>query len=178
MARLQLAAALCAALAAAPAAGQGLQSDMPLYIVGEAALAKFPNAYCLDGTRPGYWWRPARNGAMNKWRIHLRGGGWCTTVSDCAARANSELGSTSATYTPAFFNGSRNADWGLLSVRAALRASAAGTWSARLASRPDAARPGRLTFKPCSRPRRRLPRAECDHQPGRRLERGVHGVLR
>lgn len=108
---------LCALLLLTGTAAQpGLQLDMPLYIVGNETLAKVPGAYCLDGTRPGFWWRKARTpAAANKWRIHIRGGGWCTSLKDCASRAGTETGSTKPSVTPPFFNGTRNADWGLLS---------------------------------------------------------------
>jgi hypothetical protein len=94
----------------------GLQYDMPLYIISNETVAKVPRAFCLDGTRPGFWWRKAKTpDAINKWRIHIRGGGWCTSLADCAARANTETGSTKPSVTPPFFNGTRNADWGLMS---------------------------------------------------------------
>ena len=43
-------------------------------------------AKCLDGSRPVYWHRKARTGGTgeNRWLIHLKGGGWCTTDEECA----------------------------------------------------------------------------------------------
>eukprot|EP01105_Mastigella_eilhardi_P014409 TRINITY_DN3284_c0_g1_i3.p1 TRINITY_DN3284_c0_g1~~TRINITY_DN3284_c0_g1_i3.p1 ORF type:complete len:378 (+),score=74.80 TRINITY_DN3284_c0_g1_i3:95-1135(+) len=55
-------------------------------------IADHTGGYCLDGSVPGYYFRQGTE--SNKWRIHLRGGGWCWTVDDCASRAKSDLGSS------------------------------------------------------------------------------------
>ena len=91
-----------------------LQLDAPLYIVNSSAvLDRFPNARCLDGSRPAFYWRKAASDASaNKWRIHSRGGGWCQSIAACAARAMTNAGSSS--YSTPFFNGSRDSDWGIM----------------------------------------------------------------
>ena len=67
------------------------------------------------GRDEGHNWRRAAAGSERRWRIHLRGGGWAATAAQAAARRNSEMGSTSLAYHTPFFNGTRDADWGLLS---------------------------------------------------------------
>ena len=101
------------ALFALPARAQ-LQPDAPLHVVSDpGVLARFPLAFCLDGTRPAFYWRKATSpDAANKWRIHMRGGGWCQSVESCAARALTNLGSSA--YSTPFFNRSRDSDDGLL----------------------------------------------------------------
>jgi len=93
----------------------GLQTDMPLHVISAATAAAHPRASCLDGTLPGFYWRRAAPGSETRWRIHLRGGGWATSTSEAASRRNSEAGSTSFKYHTPFFNGTRDADWGLMS---------------------------------------------------------------
>ncbi|CAI5975376.1 unnamed protein product [Closterium sp. NIES-65] len=52
------------------------------------------NAKCLDGSPPGYYFRPGfRNGASS-WHIHLPPGGWCSSLSACANRSTTFLGSS------------------------------------------------------------------------------------
>jgi hypothetical protein len=45
-------------------------------------------ARCLDGSPQRYWLQKSATGS-SKWAIHLMGGGWCESISDCAARAYS-----------------------------------------------------------------------------------------
>lgn len=43
-----------------------------------------------SGSTPGVYVRTGA--ASNKWKIHIQGGGWCTSIADCANRAKSLLG--------------------------------------------------------------------------------------
>ena len=43
--------------------------------------------------------------ASSKWRIHLMGGGWCGTASDCYNRSFTRLGSTKSYPKSAAFGG-------------------------------------------------------------------------
>ncbi|KAH3766799.1 Elongator complex protein 3 [Pelomyxa schiedti] len=62
-----------------------------LHVVSADVADKY-GGYCLDGSPPGYY---LRTGAQkDKWRIHIRGGGWCWTASQCLSRAQSDLGSS------------------------------------------------------------------------------------
>lgn len=72
----------------AGAAGQG--QNLTLRILSAATAARY-GAACLDGTPPGYYYRL---GDPSRWKIHLRGGGWCFSAADCANRAKSDLGSS------------------------------------------------------------------------------------
>lgn len=99
-------AAVCATIAAAAAAAATSTPSASIHVGGAAgyALRLLPpgvaaekGALCLDGSPPGYWFRPALSGNNDnakRWRIHLRGGGWCFDVESCASRANSSLGSS------------------------------------------------------------------------------------
>ena len=57
------------------------------------ALADQYGAKNLDGTTPGFYWRPGSGAGATKWRIHFRGGGWCFSLVDCAGRAKTDTGS-------------------------------------------------------------------------------------
>ncbi|GJP37948.1 hypothetical protein CLOM_g22394 [Closterium sp. NIES-68] len=63
-----------------------------------ATLVLLPNntlgAKCLDGSPPGYYFRPGTGAGRLSWHIFLPGGAWCVTPADCAARAKTRLGST------------------------------------------------------------------------------------
>ena len=50
---------------------------------------------CLDGTPSGFWIRNGSGADARNYIIHLQGGGWCTSLSDCLARSKSTLGSSS-----------------------------------------------------------------------------------
>jgi hypothetical protein len=43
---------------------------------------------CLDGSTPVYWMREGTGDSSDKWLIHLKGGGWCTTDEECAGWVN------------------------------------------------------------------------------------------
>ena len=51
-------------------------------------------AVCLDGTPPGYYFRPSQGCGATKWVIHLEGGGWCFDESSCYDRSMTDLGSS------------------------------------------------------------------------------------
>ncbi|CAI5527251.1 unnamed protein product [Closterium sp. Naga37s-1] len=51
-------------------------------------------AKCLDGSPPGYYFRPGAATGRLRWHIYLPGGAWCVTPADCAARAGTRLGSS------------------------------------------------------------------------------------
>jgi hypothetical protein len=68
--------------------------------VAELALlteAANGGAVFLDGSPAARY--IVKGGEANKWLIYQQGGGWCTGFADCAARANTTLGS-SKTYPP------------------------------------------------------------------------------
>ena len=66
-------------------------SSWTLELLHTAAASK--GAVCLDGTAPGYY---IERGLPDRWMVHLQGGGWCTSLEDCAERANSALGSSTS----------------------------------------------------------------------------------
>ena len=61
-----------------------------LHLLTGAAITK--GAVCLDGSAPGYYMSVGTVPA--KLMLHLQGGGWCTSPSNCAARAKTALGSS------------------------------------------------------------------------------------
>eukprot|EP00040_Diaphanoeca_grandis_P005613 m.33699 g.33699 ORF g.33699 m.33699 type:complete len:393 (+) comp16857_c2_seq1:74-1252(+) len=64
--------------------------------------AKNNGAVCLDGSPGGGY---IRKGDPKRWIIFNQGGGWCSSDSNCAQRANSTLGSSihwPATYTDTY----------------------------------------------------------------------------
>ena len=50
-------------------------------------------AMALDGSPPVYF--ISESGNSSKWHIYFQGGGWCRSLSDCAARSKTRLGSSS-----------------------------------------------------------------------------------
>lgn len=83
-------------------------------------LGAYPEARCLDGSAGRYYLRPGQQVTASPRRervkdltfvggrssgkiyIHQQGGGFCTSLEDCAARAKTALGSTSATVPDAW----------------------------------------------------------------------------
>lgn len=63
-----------------------------LYLLKEAAQQT--GAVCLDGSPAGVY---IVRGSVSKWVVYQQGGGWCSSDENCAARANTTLGS-STTY--------------------------------------------------------------------------------
>jgi hypothetical protein len=58
-----------------------------------------PLAVCLDGSNAGYYLGPpASKGGVGSFLIHVQGGGWCTSLDDCANRAGTHYG-TSTVWT-------------------------------------------------------------------------------
>ena len=51
--------------------------------------AKYPMARCLDGSMGAFWLNQGWGSGSDKWIVHLEGGGWCTTLSECYGRAQS-----------------------------------------------------------------------------------------
>ena len=49
---------------------------------------------CLDGSPPGYYLRPGSGKGSDKWILHLLGGGWCNSTSECYNRSYTDLGSS------------------------------------------------------------------------------------
>mmetsp|Transcript_8619 Transcript_8619/g.26759 ORF Transcript_8619/g.26759 Transcript_8619/m.26759 type:complete len:449 (-) Transcript_8619:23-1369(-) len=52
-------------------------------------------AVCLDGSSPGFYFRPASDPENAKrWLIYIKGGGWCYEPQDCLQRSGTILGSS------------------------------------------------------------------------------------
>ena len=66
-------------------------------------------AVCLDGTAPGYYFRPGQlhltssadmfvatgtGSGVNSWIVHMEGGGVCSTEQECLDRSKTDLGSS------------------------------------------------------------------------------------
>ncbi|KAL3623082.1 hypothetical protein CASFOL_031898 [Castilleja foliolosa] len=56
--------------------------------------AKENSAFCLDGSVPGYHIRRGFGSGSDSWLLHVEGGGWCNSISSCAARKMTKLGSS------------------------------------------------------------------------------------
>jgi len=68
-------------------------------------------AVCLDGSAPGYYFRPGKESGANKWILHFEGGGWCYLgVEDCYNRSHSHLGSSSTWSSTQAFYGALSPD--------------------------------------------------------------------
>ena len=67
--------------------------DAALVLHSNSTTARF-NARCLDGSPGGFYYRPAMQPDVTRWRLHIQGGGWALTAAAAAARANSTLGSS------------------------------------------------------------------------------------
>ena len=73
--------------------------DAKLYLHDDATATKY-NAYCLDGTKGGFYYRPASSPASRtKWKFHFMGGGWATTSESLLSRSRGYTGSSSQ-WTP------------------------------------------------------------------------------
>ena len=88
---LRLAAAAAAAAALAPRPAASAPFDL---VLAPPDIVARRGAACLDGTAPGVYLM--RGADANKWRVHFHGGGFCSSVSDCKARAGGQYGSSSA----------------------------------------------------------------------------------
>ncbi len=69
------------------------------------------NAVCLDGSRGGFYYRA---GSPDVWILEMEGGGWCTSLGNCAARAGTDIG-TSKHWPPAGCPGMDGGSNGMLS---------------------------------------------------------------
>ena len=49
---------------------------------------------CLDGSAAGFYIREGSGSGVNKWILHLGGGGWCLNETDCYHRSMTWLGSS------------------------------------------------------------------------------------
>nr|XP_009771153.1 PREDICTED: uncharacterized protein LOC104221731 [Nicotiana sylvestris] len=51
-------------------------------------------AVCLDGSPPAYLIDRGSGYGVNNWLIHIEGGGWCSTISECIKRTGTRYGSS------------------------------------------------------------------------------------
>jgi hypothetical protein len=77
-------------IAAALAVSRG--AEVPIDTGLAVPLQAYPLAKCLDGTAGRYY--IARGAEATKFTIFHQGGGYCTSIADCAHRATTYLGST------------------------------------------------------------------------------------
>ena len=85
----------CAAYALALAAAVAAVApwDAELHLLPPSRVAEF-NARCLDGSPPGYYIRRSASASSTQWKLHIQGGGWCTSAADCLSRSQGILGSS------------------------------------------------------------------------------------
>lgn len=62
-------------------------------------------AVCLDGSPGAYYVKWGSGADVNKWIVHINGGGWCTDPKDCFGRSLTSLGSSSSYAPTADFGG-------------------------------------------------------------------------
>ena len=55
---------------------------------------KYPDALCIDGSRPAYYLRKGFGDGENKWFVHFEGGGWCYDYAQCVQRKKTPVGSS------------------------------------------------------------------------------------
>uniref|UniRef100_A0A3Q7HQT6 Pectin acetylesterase n=1 Tax=Solanum lycopersicum TaxID=4081 RepID=A0A3Q7HQT6_SOLLC len=60
---------------------------------------------CLDGSPPAYHLHRGHGTGLGSWIIHLDGGGWCDSITDCLNRSTTYLGSTKYMRKKGFFDG-------------------------------------------------------------------------
>lgn len=57
--------------------------------------AVYPNAICMDGSRPAFYLRKGRGDGIKKWNVFFEGGGWCYDLDECIRhRRFSDVGSS------------------------------------------------------------------------------------
>lgn len=79
---------------AALAAAQHGPWDARLYLHSNATAERL-NAYCLDGSNGGFYYRPASTpAARTKWKLHFMGGGWATAPEWLLTRSRGATGSS------------------------------------------------------------------------------------
>lgn len=67
-------------------------NDADLHLLSDD-VSNRNQAYCLDGSKGGYYIRLGKQ--TNKWKIHIQGGGWCNTIESCYTKSNGNpLGSS------------------------------------------------------------------------------------
>lgn len=116
---MRLTTAACLAAAVAAQAGPW---DAELVLLSDATIKQF-NARCLDGSAPGFYYRA---GDPNRWKWHIQGGGWCTSASDCLARAKTARGSS--TTWPQWLSETPDGFYGLMDANATT-VNPFGDWS-------------------------------------------------
>lgn len=67
------------------------RSSFSLHILKER---QDEGAVCLDGSPPGYMYRPGHGSGKTKWILYFQSGGWCSTPQTCLLRSQSRLGSS------------------------------------------------------------------------------------
>ncbi|GJP32243.1 hypothetical protein CLOM_g16837 [Closterium sp. NIES-68] len=81
-------------------------------------LTLLPNnrygAKCLDGSPPGYFFRPGFGSGSSSWHVHLQYGGWCYTLEKCKERSLTWLGSSNADLQNQ--NPWKFANWGYMGI--------------------------------------------------------------
>ena len=71
----------------------------------------YTEAVCLDGSRPGYYFRDGTGRDSRNFKLHLMGGNWCSDADSCLQRSRSFLGSS--TSWPAEPPNGTNGTWDL-----------------------------------------------------------------
>ncbi|KAM0026850.1 putative pectinacetylesterase/NOTUM [Helianthus debilis subsp. tardiflorus] len=66
----------------------------------QSAVAK--GAVCLDGSPPAYQFDKGFGEGVDKWLIHIQGGGWCESKKSCLLRVNKTNGVGSSTLMQKF----------------------------------------------------------------------------
>ncbi|GJP49095.1 hypothetical protein CLOM_g8355 [Closterium sp. NIES-68] len=82
---------LLSLLAGQPPPPTPAQTERPRLILLPANAL---GATCLDGSPPGYYFRPGTGAGKRMWHIYLPGGAWCGSAADCVARSKTWLGSS------------------------------------------------------------------------------------
>ncbi|XP_059306342.1 pectin acetylesterase 8-like isoform X2 [Lycium ferocissimum] len=71
---------------------EALQTLLVNITILQSAIAK--GAVCLDGSAPAFLFHSGTGSGVQNWLLHLEGGGWCSTVSECLSRTNQPIGSS------------------------------------------------------------------------------------
>lgn len=106
--------------------GLAQNRPFPLYLISNSTAEQF-GAKCLDGSAPGYYYKPAASDAsQTKWKFHFRGGGWCSDAASCYSRVTQMTGSS--LYFPSNpYDNSETAVFGMLDDNAT---NPFGDWNA------------------------------------------------
>ncbi|CAH9080804.1 unnamed protein product [Cuscuta epithymum] len=62
-------------------------------------------AVCLDGSPPAYHMDRGSGAGVNNWLIHFEGGAWCNNITNCLARRDTRLGSSTKMDKQVAFSG-------------------------------------------------------------------------